>query len=173
MEALAKRSTSRSFDPKRDLSEQQLSSLLWAAFGVNRADGKRTAPSARNWQEVDLYVLLGSGAYLYDAKNHGLRQVASDDIRAFGGTQPFVTDAPVTLIYVADLGKMQGGDEARKNTANIDTGYISQNVYLYCASEGLATGARGSLRREALAERLGLSDKQYVVLAQSVGWPNP
>jgi nitroreductase len=171
MEALAKRATSRAFDTK-ELSTQQLSNLLWAAFGINRPDGRRTAPSARNWQETDIYVLLQSGAYVYDAKANRLNSVATEDLRLLGGTQPFVKDAPVTLIFVADLAKLgPGSDEGKKNTANIDVGYISQNVYLYCASEGLATGARGSVDRAALGPKLNLRADQLIVLAQSVGHP--
>jgi nitroreductase len=173
MEALAKRATSRAFDTK-ELSTQQLSNLLWAAFGINRPDGRRTAPSARNWQETDIYVLLQSGAYVYDAKVNRLNSVATEDLRSLGGTQPFVKDAPVTLIFVADLAKLgSGSDEGKKNTANIDVGYISQNVYLYCASEGLATGARGSVDRAALGPKLNLRADQLIVLAQSVGHPKP
>jgi SagB-type dehydrogenase family enzyme len=173
MEALAKRSTARAFDTK-EISMQQLSNLLWAAFGVNRPDGKHTAPSARNFQETDIYVLIKQGAYVYDAKNNRLDQVLAEDIRNLGGSQAFVKDAPVTLIFVADLAKMGSGDnEGKKNTANIDVGYISQNVYLYCASEGLATGARGSVDRSALGPKLNLRSDQTIILAQSVGYPKP
>jgi SagB-type dehydrogenase family enzyme len=170
MEALSKRSTSRAFDTK-ELSMQQLSNLLWAAFGVNRPDGKRTAPSARNFQETDIYVLIKQGAYVYDARNNRLTQVLAEDIRNLGGSQPFVKDAPVTLIFVADLAKMGNGDkEGKTNTANIDVGYISQNVYLYCASDGLVTGARGSVDRAALGTKLNLRTDQMIILAQSAGY---
>jgi nitroreductase len=173
MDALAKRSTSRAFDSK-DLSAQQLSSLLWAAFGINRADGKRTAPSANNKQATDIYVLLKSGAYVYDAKANKLDLVLAEDIRKLGGTQDFVTNAPVTLVFVADLSKMgNGSEESKRNTANVNVGYISQNVYLFCASEGLATGARGSVDRTALGSKMKLRPDQFIVLAQSVGYPRP
>jgi len=173
MEALAKRSTARAFDA-RELSPRQLSSLLWAAFGINRPDGKRTAPSARNFQETDIYVLLKSGAYVYVAKSNKLDLVVAEDLRALGGTQEFVKDAPMTLAFVADFAKMGGGsNEDKKNTANIDVGYISQNVYLYCASEGLVTGARGSVDRAALGSKLNLRPDQMIILAQSVGHPKP
>jgi nitroreductase len=173
MDALAKRSTSRAFDSK-DLSAQQLSSLLWAAFGINRADGKRTAPSANNKQATDIYVLLKMGAYVYDAVANKLDPVLAEDIRKLGGTQDFVTNAPVTLVFVANLSKMgNGSDESKKNTANVNVGYISQNVYLFCASEGLATGARGSVDRAALASRMNLRPDQVIILAQSVGYPKP
>jgi nitroreductase len=173
MDALARRSTARAFDSK-DLSPQQLSSLLWAAFGINRPDGKRTAPSARNFQETGIYVLLKSGAYVYNAKSNNLDLVVADDIRALGGTQAFVKDAPVTLVFVADLAKMgDGSNENKINTANIDVGCISQNVYLFCASEGLVTGARMSVDKAALGPKLKLRSDQMIILAQSVGYPKP
>jgi nitroreductase len=173
MEALAKRSTARAFDSK-ELSSQQLSSLLWAAFGINRPDGKRTAPSARNFQETDIYALLKQGAYVYAANSNRLDLVVAEDLRALGGTQAFVKDAPVTLVFVADLAKMsKGSSEDKKHLANIDVGYISQNVYLFCASEGLVTGARAMVDRAALGPKLKLRPDQMIVLAQSVGYPKP
>jgi nitroreductase len=173
LDALAKRSTARAFD-SRDLSPEQLSGLLWASFGINRPDGKRTAPSANNKQATDIYVLLKPGAFLYDAKSNRLTQVLSDDVRPLGATQDFATNAPVTLVFVADLAKMgNASDEAKKNTANVNVGYISQNTYLFCASEGLATGARASVERKALAAKLNLRPDQEIILAQSVGYPKP
>jgi nitroreductase len=173
MEALAKRSSGRAFDTK-ELTAQQLSSLLWASFGVNRPDGKRTAPSANNKQATDIYVLLKQGACLYDAKAHRLALVLAEDIRSFGATQAYATNAPVTLVFVADLAQMaKASDEAKRNTANVNVGYISQNAYLYCASEGLATVARGSVDRKALGLKLKLRPDQLIVLAQSVGHPKP
>ena len=173
MEALAKRSTARAFDSK-DLSLQQLSGLLWAAFGINRPDGKRTAPSANNKQATDVYVLLKQGAYVYDAKSNKLAQVLAEDVRPFGGTQAFATNAPAILIFVADFSKMgNASDVDKRNTANINVGYISQNAYLFCASEGLVTGARGSVDRKALGPQLKLRPDQMIVLAQSVGYAKP
>ncbi len=173
LDALAKRSTTRAFDSK-ELSPQQLSTLLWASFGINRPDGKRTAPSANNKQATDIYVLLKHGAYQYDAKSNQLNQVLAEDIRNLGGTQAFATNAPVILICVADFSKMgNASDEAKKNTANINVGYISQNTYLFCASEGLVTGARGSVDRKALGTKLKLRPDQVIILAQSVGYPKP
>jgi nitroreductase len=174
MEALAKRATARAFDDSRPLKPQQLANLLWAAYGINRPDGKRTAPSARNCQEIDIYVLLRTGAYVYQATSNRLDLVSTEDVRSLGGTQSFVKDAPVTLIYVADLAKMgEGSREGKINTAHIDAGYISQNAYLYCGSEGLATGARGSVDRAALGPKLKLRPDQTIILAQSVGYPRP
>jgi hypothetical protein len=169
MEALAKRATVRALDT-RALTPQQLSDLLWAAFGINRPDGGRTAPSARNWQETDLYLLLPSGAYVYDAAKNRLNQVGAEDIRPAGGGP----GSPAILLYVADLAKLgSGAIEGKKNTANIDAGYISQNVYLYCASAGLATGFRGSADRPALTAKLKLREDQLIIGAQSVGYPKP
>ncbi len=170
MDALAKRSTARAF-ATNDLSPQQISNLLWAGFGINRPDGKRTAPSAMNFQETDIYVLLKQGAYVYSASSNRLDLVLAEDIRTLGGTQSFVKDAPVTLVFIADLAKSGGNNEGSRNTANVDVGYISQNVYLFCASEGLVTGARGSVDRPALGKKLNLRPGQLIVLAQSVGYP--
>jgi nitroreductase len=173
MEALAKRATTRAFDTK-ELPPQQLSSLLWACFGLNRPDGKRTAPSAKNNQEADVYVVLKQGAYLYDAKGNKLKLVADGDLRSLAGTQDFTTNAPVTLVFVADQAKMgKWTPEEKRTYANIDVGYISQNAYLFCASEGLATGAQASVDRKALGPKLKLRPEQLIVLAQSVGYPKP
>ena len=172
MEALKARKTSRSFSPKK-LPDQVLSDLLWAAWGVNRPDsGKRTAPSAVNWQEIDVYVALAEGVYLYDAKAHRLEPVLAKDLRAMTGTQSFVKDAPVNLVYVADLARMRGASDRDKAFYSAaDTGFIAQNVYLYCASEGLATVVRGLIDRPALKKALNLRSDQEIILAQSVGYP--
>ena len=171
MDALAKRATAREFG-SRDLSPGQLSSLLWACFGINRPDGKRTAPSTQNCQETDVYVILKQGAYLYDAKSNQLNLVVNGDLRSLAGTQAFATNAPVTLIFVADFAQMEKWSaEEKKNFAGIDVGYISQNAYLFCASEGLATGARASVDRQALGRKLKLRPDQMIILAQSVGYP--
>jgi SagB-type dehydrogenase family enzyme len=171
MDTLAKRSTGREFDSK-ELPPQQLSSLLWACFGINRPDGKRTAPSAKNNQETDIYVVLKDGAYVYDAKSNKLNLAAKGDLRRLAGTQDFATNAPVTLVFVANGAKMGNWtNEEKRDFANIDAGYISQNAYLFCASEGLATCARASVDRKALGMKLNLRPDQMIVLAQSVGYP--
>ncbi|MBC8205932.1 MAG: SagB/ThcOx family dehydrogenase [Kiritimatiellaeota bacterium] len=167
MEALAARQTSRSFSA-RPLSDQQLSDLLWAAFGINRDSGKRTAPSARNGQEIDLYVALESGLYLYDAKENRLVQQLSRDLREQAGVQPFTQQAPVDLIYVADYDRVRGHPEFYSAA---DTGFISQNVYLFCASEGLNTVVLGMVEKEALHEAMKLSPSQHIILTQPVGFP--
>src|SRR5208283_599919 len=172
METLAKRATVRSFDTT-DISMQQLSNLLWASFGVNRPDGRRTAPSANNKQEIDIYVLLKNGAYLYDAQNNKLVLVSAEDLRGQAAEQRFA-DAPVQLIFVADLTKIgDSSEEGKLRMANIDCGYISQNTYLYCTSEGLVTGARATVNRDSLISKLKLSPDQRILLAHSVGHPKP
>jgi SagB-type dehydrogenase family enzyme len=174
MQALKARQSSRVFREQR-LPDQVLADLLWAAAGINRADsGKRTAPSARDWQEVQVYAITEDGAYLYDAKANTLRAVAAGDLRKLTGGQDFVAVAPLNLVYVADLTKMKDSkpdDQALYMGA--DSGFISQNVYLFCASEGLATVVRGSVERPVLAKALKLSEHQRIVLAQTVGYPGP
>jgi SagB-type dehydrogenase family enzyme len=172
MEALAKRASIRTYDTT-DISMQQLSNLLWASFGVNRPDGKRTAPSASNKQEIDIYVLLKNGAYMYDAQNNKLIQVTPEDLRNQATDQRFA-DAPVQLIFIADLAKRgENSEEGKLRTSNIDCGYISQNTNLYCTSEGLATRPRGSVNRDVLISKLKLRSDQRILLAHSVGHPKP
>jgi len=171
MQVLNDRSSARTFSPEK-LPAQVMSNLLWAAFGVNRPDsGKRTAPSARNWQEIDIYVATADGLYIYDAKAHQLNPVLRDDVRAQTGTQPYVKDAPLNLVYVADLAKTGSGSADRDMFVAADAGFIAQNVYLFCASEGLATVVRGSIDRVALAEVMRLRPDQRIILAQTVGYP--
>jgi len=171
MQALKERQTSRDFSAKK-LPAQVLSDLLWAAFGVNRPEsGKRTAPSARNWQEMEIYVVMEDGTYLYDPQSNKLRGVVKGDLRKMAGTQDFVAKAPLNLVYVADTTRMKGATpEDQTLYSGADTGFIGQNVYLFCASEGLATVVRGSVDRKALAVALKLSDKKKITLAQTVGY---
>jgi len=172
MQVLKDRSTSRSFSREKP-PLQVLSNLLWAAFGINRPDsGKRTAPSAMNSQEIDIYVAVADGLYLYDAKAQLLRPILSEDIRALTGLQPFVSEAPVNLIFVADRSRMtRAAQEDKDRYSAADTGFISENVYLFCASEGLATVVRGSIDRAALAKAMKLRPDQKIILAQTVGYP--
>ncbi len=171
MQALKARSSSRDFSTKK-LPPQVLSNLLWAAFGINRPEsGKRTAPSAVNWQEIDIYVSNADGVYLYDAKEHTLNPVMAGDIREATGKQEFVKVAAVNLIFVADYSKMTTNDENKAFLSAADTGFISQNVYLFCASEGLATVVRGRVDKPALKKLLNLRPEQNIVLTQSVGYP--
>jgi len=172
MQALKERQTMREFSGEK-LPPQVLSDLLWAAAGINRADGKRTSPTAKNWQEIDIYVAMAEGLYLYDPKKNELTPVLKDDLRAASGKQEFVKDAPVNLVFVADFAKM--GDTTpradKELYAATDTGYVSQNVYLYCASEGLATVVRGWVDRDPLAKAMKLRPEQKIILAQTVGYP--
>ena len=173
MQVLKERKSSRDFAATK-LEPQVLSNLLWAADGVNRPDGHRTAPSASNRQEIQIYVATPDGLYLYEPTPHRLSALVSDDLRAATGKQPFVQDAPVNLIYVADVSKMTpsaGGEQILYSAA--DTGFIAQNVYLFCASQGLATVVRGSVDRPALAQAMHLRPEQRIILAQSVGYSKP
>ncbi len=170
MQALNQRKSTRAFSSE-ELPAQTLSNLLWAAFGINREDGKRTAPSASNMQEIDIYAAKADGLYFYDAKANLLKQILAEDIRESAGRQAFVKDAPITLIFVADFDKMRGNDDNKKFYSATDTGYISQNVYLFCASEGLATVVLGMVDKSALAEIMGLRENQRVILTQPVGFP--
>jgi nitroreductase len=172
MQALKARQSAREFSADK-LSTQVLSNLLWAAWGINRPDGHHTAPSASNKQEIDVYVTLPDGAYLYDATANALKPVASGDLRAATGTQPFPATAALNLVYVADLSKAgrSATDPQQMLNVGADAGFIAQNVYLFCASEGLATVVRASVDKPALAKLLKLRDTQIIVLAQSVGYP--
>jgi nitroreductase len=173
MQALKARRSSREFSPE-PLPVQMLSNLLWAAFGINRPEsGGRTAPSAHNWQEIDIYVATAAGLFVFDAKAHTLLPILAQDIRALTGTQGYVPQAPVQLVYVADVARMgQATSEADKRFyAPADTGFISQNVYLYCASEGLATVVREAIDKPVLAATMQLRPEQQIMLAQSVGYP--
>jgi SagB-type dehydrogenase family enzyme len=172
MQALKERRSTREF-ADRPLPRQVLSNLLWAANGVNRPEtGKRTAPSARDWREIDIYLVIAEGVYRYDAGTHTLERVAGGDLRKHTGVQDFVAMAPINLVYVADLGRMSGaGADEKALYSATDTGFIAQNVYLYCASAGLATVVRGSVDREALGAALGLAGNRKIILAQSVGYP--
>lgn len=170
MEALAQRRSIRSFSEK-ELPEQILSNLLWAAWGVNRpASGQRTAPSAHNRQPIDLYVITPKAAYLYEAKTHSLALAAEGDLRKLAGRQDFVYTAPLNLIYVEDTAR-SGNDAQAAVWSGVTAGAIAQNVYLFCASEGLGTVVRGWVDPEPLARALGLKPTQRVILAQTVGYP--
>ena len=171
MQALNERKSGREFSSEK-LSLPVLSNLLWAACGINRPTGQRTAPTASNKQEIDVYVAAPDGLFLYDAKEHQLKQILTEDIRAQTGTQPFPKDAAVNLIYVADLTK--GGRTKPEDVefySGADTAFMAQNVYLFCASEGLATVVRASVDRAALAKTMKLRPDQKICLAQSIGYP--
>lgn len=177
MEALGKRRTARKWkdDP---LPDQELSNLLWAACGItkeetNKSKCRRTAPSASNSQEIKIYVAIKEGVFLYDEKNHQMIQVLSEDIREDIGTQKMMRSAPVGLIYVSDYSKMKrylAKDDNRKwFVSGTDTGFISQNVYLYCAAAKLSTVILGLVNRDKLHEIMRLKDYEKVVYTQIVG----
>ena len=171
MEALARRHSSRDF--ARDaLPMPLLSGLLWAANGVNRADGGRTAPSALNAQEIDVFVALPLGAYRYDAEAHELRLVAASDLRRMTGYQDFVDEAPLDMVYVADHSRMSRVPVVQRTSyASVAAGAIAQNVYLFAAGNGLATVIRAWIDRDAIADALGLTHDHEVLLSQTVGYP--
>jgi len=172
MQVLKDRKSTRTFSPKK-LPIRVLSNILWAACGVNRPQTHgRTAPSAGNWQEIDVYVATADGLYLYDAMSHRLKMLHRQDIRSLTGSQPYVKEAPVNLIYVADLSKMGNATPDEKDFYSAtDAGFIGQNVYLYCASEGLATVVRGTIDRDVLGKAMKLRDDQRIILAQTIGYP--
>ena len=173
MQVLKERKSTRRYSDK-ELPKEVLSNLLWAAWGINRPEsGKRTAPSSVNRQEIDVYVAKADGLYLYDAKAHALKLILEEDIRADTGTQGFVKTAPVNLVYVADLSKLGRRNTKSENLSGsaANTGFISQNVYLFCASEGLGTVVRGMVDKKALAEKMQLRPDQRIILGQSVGYP--
>jgi SagB-type dehydrogenase family enzyme len=173
MEALSKRQSLRNYDLSKSLSPQMLSNLLWAANGINRpTSGKRTAPSAVNWQQIDIYVALKEGVYFYNYKHHTLDLIEAGDFRSEMGKQKFVGDASAVLVFVADIDKMEGANEkAIEFYTATDCGNVSQNVYLFCASEGLATVALGMIDRELISKRLKLKERTKVILSQTVGYP--
>lgn len=176
MEALSKRSSSREFSAQ-ELSKQQLSNLCWAAWGYNRPEAKkRTAPSSMNKQEMELYVVLKDGAYSYNAADHKLELLKKEDLRSFCGKQDFVAQAPVNFVYVANMKK--AGVEKPEDitpehiaTSHANTGFIAQNTYLACASEGLVCVVRAWIDKEALENALGLSPFHKVILGHTIGYP--
>jgi SagB-type dehydrogenase family enzyme len=171
MEALQNRQSQRSYSSK-ELSQQQMSNLLWAAYGINRPNGYRTVPSARTANEFDIYIIKPEGWYVYDPVQHSILKMGNEDLSEYAGTQDFVKTAPVNLVFVADFDKMASfNQEMQIFYSATDVGYISQNVYLWCASEGLATIVRGQIDKAKAKEVLKLRPNQHVILAQTVGYP--
>ena len=174
-EALMTRRSVRQYAPRRfDLTAaedlQLLSDLLWAAFGPV-SPRRRSAPSSHNRQETDLYVLLPEGSFLYEPAENKLSPVSEEDLRAASGAQDYVGTAAAEIAFVADTTKITGkSPRGVVETIYVDTGFISQNIYLFCASEGLATVVRAMVPKEALAARLGLTESQEITLVQTVGW---
>ena len=168
MDALSKRESTREFSTK-DIDQQTLSNLLWAGWGFNRS-GKRTAPSARNFQEIDIYVVKADGVFLYNAKSQSLMKLLGEDLRSLTGTQDFVGKAPLNLVYVADLKKAQNKDFNQEPVwSYANAGFIAQNIYLYCASVNLGCVIRGLIPKDELAQKLNLQPHQKIILAQTIG----
>jgi len=171
MQALKLRHSTREFSD-RPLPPQVLSNLLWAAFGVNRASSDRTAPYWRHIMVIDVYAAMADGVWFYDPKAHALKQHSRADIRAATGLQDFVGTAPLNLIYVAHGERMTDiTQDERRLYASVDSGFIGQNVYLFCASEGLGSVFRGAVDYRKLQDALALDAAQFVTFAQTVGYP--
>jgi SagB-type dehydrogenase family enzyme len=171
MQALKNRHSGREYSSK-ELPLQMLSDLLWAAGGVNRQEtGGRTAPTAMDCREIDIYVVRQDGAYLYDPGKNILQPVAQGDLRSMTGKQGFVGEAAINLVFVADTRRMRRLGDQGDFYAATDTGFISQNVYLFCASEGLETVVRGWVNKTELPRALKLDPKQNIILGQSIGYP--
>lgn len=171
MKAFSERKSDREFSNKA-LNLQDLSDLLWAANGINRADGKRTAPSAMNKQDIEVYVCMADGAYLYDAASHSLTLVSSGDYRgAVAGGQDFVTKAPVSLVLVSDISKFSGDEQQRMLIGAMDAGIVSQNIAVFCAGTGLVTVPRLSMDQGKLRSALKLKEGQKLMMNNPVGYP--
>lgn len=172
MKVLNERRSDREYAPEM-LSPQDLSDLLWATNGINRPDGKRTAPSAKNVQDVDVYVVLKEGAYLYDAKEHALKPVAPGDFReAVAGGQDFVKSAPVSIVLVSELARL--GNAAAEHTklmGAVDVGIVCQNINIACAGLGLVTVPRATMDQATLRKELKLTDTQLLLMNNPVGYP--
>jgi nitroreductase len=171
IQALRLRRSTREYAP-RPLPKQVLSDLLWSAFGINRpASGDRTAPYWRHVMVIDVYAAMADGVWLYEPKRHALLPHLRTDIRAQTGLQDFVGTAPLNLVYVAHGERMQDiSAEERRLYASVDAGFIGQNVYLFCASEGLATVFRGAVDYDKLGHTMQLGEGQFVTFAQTVGY---
>lgn len=170
---LQKRHTSREF-AAASLGPQVVSNLLWAGYGINRSDSAmRTAPSAHDWQYIDIFVFDANGVYSFDAKTHALRRIISRDLRAMTGIQAFAATAPLSLVLVSDERKMSKdlSAETKLLFGAATAGAIVQNIYIYCAEAGLNTGVRADITVAPLHAALGLDASQRILLAQSVGYP--
>ena len=172
LEALKNRHSRRELS-SRGLTPQLLSDLLWAAFGINRIEtGGRTAPSAQNWHEIDIYAATQEGLFVFEPASHAVVRTSTSDIRAATGLQSFVAHAPLNLISVADFARATNAtEEERRLYCVANTGFIAQNVYLFCAAQGLATVVRGAIDRAALGRTMQLMPHQHIILAQTVGYP--
>lgn len=172
MEVLNDRHTTREFNSE-ELHLQTISNLLWAAFGVNRPEtGGRTAPSAYDMREIDIYMATSDGLFLFEPVEHCLYQIHSEDIREYTGSQDFTQTAPVNLIYVVNYDRMPDGiEEQIAFYEAVDLGFISQNVYLFCSSEGLVTVVLAWIDYQVLTEKMDLPENSKILLSQPIGYP--
>jgi SagB-type dehydrogenase family enzyme len=172
MKVLKERRSAREFSQEK-LPIQILSNLLWAAYGINRPESSgRTAPSAMNCQDIDIYLAMADGLFLYEPKEHALKLIIPRDVRELTGRQSFVKEAPINLIYVSNFARMtRVRQEEKEFFSGAHTGFIAQNVYLFCASEGLATVVRAMIDRAALSNVINLREDQKITLSQTVGYP--
>lgn len=170
-QALQERHSSRTFK-QDELPVSFISAILWAGFGINRTDGKRTAPSAYNIQDIDIFLAVSKGLFRYAASDHSLVPISTADLRSLSGTQGYVSTAPMNLIYVSDHNRFsQGSAEERLQWSWAHSGCIAQNVYLACAALGMATVVRSTINRDPLAAQMGLGSNQHITLAQTIGYP--
>jgi len=171
MKALEERRSTREYSD-RAMSLQDISNVLWAANGINRVkEMKHTAPTAMNWQEIDIYVVLGKGIFRYDPHDSTLYPIVKGDLREQAGTQDYVKTAPLNLIYVADYAKMKSAEEAKKESyASADAAFIAENVYLVCAAFDMGCVVRASVEKEKLSVTMKLRPEQKIVLGQTIGF---
>jgi nitroreductase len=171
MQALLGRHSTRAFRPD-ELPVPILADLLWAAFGVNRPQtGGRTAPSAYDFRDIDVYLAAPQGLFRYAAESHSLTALLANDLRADTGTQAYVATAPLNLVYVSDYRRMTGSAAQMEQWSWAHSGCIAQNVYLYCSAYSLACVVRSTIDRDGLARRMKLDRDQHIVLAQTLGYP--
>lgn len=173
MEAFSQRASAIELSTT-ELKEKDLGDLLWAANGINRAESaKRTAPSALNAQDIDLYVVMKSGAYLYNAEKHNMTKVSEKDLRIqVAGAQTNMANAPVMLVLVSETARFPRGDEkAKERMGALDAGIVSQNISLFCAGTGLWTRARASMDEATLRKELKLNPTQIPLMNHPVSYP--
>ena len=170
IQALKNRKSDRAF-ADRELSLQHLSEVLWAAGGINRPEGGRTAPTANNLQAIEVFAITKDGTYRYDPPSHELQPLTPGDHRASAGSQDYVASAPLNIIYAADLDKLRGDDTRKRVVSGMDVGHFSENVYLYCASAGLNIVTRISLDPAVLAPLLKLDKNVVPIMGQTIGYP--
>lgn len=171
MKAYSLRASAKNFDTT-DLGLQDLSDLLWAANGINRKEsGKRTAPSALNAQDIDIYVFMKNGIYIYNAPNHSLIKVIDNDYRNIFSRNINEPIPPVILLLVSDISKFSFGDDSLKLMwGAMDAGIVSQNISLFCAAFGLATRPRAGMNQQKIKEILKLNKNQFIMLNHPVSY---